>query len=239
MNVDLLAIAAHRDDIEQTCGGTLLKMAEAGYRTGVLDLTAGEMGTRGTAEQRAREAQEAARLLGVSHRENLGLPDARLENNYENRLRLAARIRALRPRAVILPYWQGRHPDHSTAGILGYEACFLAGLRKLETDAAPHRPHKILYSAIYFDVRPTFVVDITEHFERRMEALLAYHSQYDDQQQGSELFPAHAEVRQRVEALARVYGLMAGVKYGEPFVLKEVLLVDDPLAEICRGRPSV
>jgi len=239
MKLDALAIVAHRDDAEQTCGGTLLKLAESGHTTGILDLTAGEMGTRGSADERAREAAEAARILQVGWRENLGLPDARLENTWENRLQVAARIRQLRPQVVFLPYWEGRHPDHCAAGRLGYEACFLAGLKKLPLEGEPHRPRKIIYSTLYADVRPSFVVDVTNQFERRLEALLAYHSQYDDQAEGSGLFPSQADVRARVEALARFYGMMVGVKYGEPFLLKEVLLVSDPLAEICRGRPSI
>ncbi len=239
MTVDALAIAAHRDDVEQTCGGTLLKLAEAGRRTAILDLTAGEMGTRGTAEQRAREAAEAARLLRVCVRENLELPDARIENSYESRLKVAAVIRRLRPALVLLPYWEGRHPDHYAASKLGYEACFLAGLKKLDVAGDAHRPKKIIYSTLYADVRPSFVVDITRQFERRLEALLAYHSQYDDQPEGKELFPSQQDVRERVEAMARFYGMMAGVRYGEPFLLKEVPLVDDPISEICRGRPSI
>jgi bacillithiol biosynthesis deacetylase BshB1 len=243
--VDILAIAAHRDDVEQTCGGTLLKMAERGRRTGILDLTRGEMGTRGTAEDREREAAEAARILKVSWREALDIPDGRVENTYENRLKVARVIRQLRPRVVILPYWQGRHPDHYTASVLGYEACFLAGLklrfpdttglvddlmtRSPDDPMSPHRPFKVLYASLYFDVRPTFVVDITGQFEARFQSLMAYKSQYSDQQAGSGLFPRQAEIRGRVEAMARFYGLLAGVTYAEPFVQKEVGLVDDIL----------
>src|SRR5207248_6035242 len=128
----ILAIAAHRDDVEQTCGGTLLKASQRGQRTGILDLTQGEMGTRGTAEDRAREADDAAKILGVGWRRALDLPDGRVENTWENRLKVASVIRETRPRVVILPYWKGRHPDHYTASILGYEACFLAGLAKLD-----------------------------------------------------------------------------------------------------------
>ncbi|HEY7618037.1 MAG TPA: PIG-L family deacetylase, partial [Terriglobales bacterium] len=131
-NPDILAIAAHRDDVEQTCGGTLLKMAQRGYRTGILDLTQGEMGTRGTAEDRAREAAEAAEILRVGWRHALDIPDGRVENTWENRLKIARVIREQRPRVVILPYWQGRHPDHYTSSVVGYEACFLAGLSKLD-----------------------------------------------------------------------------------------------------------
>jgi len=240
--LDILAIAAHRDDVEQTCGGTLLRMAERGHRTGILDLTQGEMGTRGTAEDRAREAEEAARILRVSWRGALDIPDGRVENTWENRLKVARVIREQRPRVVILPYWQGRHPDHYTASVLGYEACFVAGLAKLALSAGertsedaraytsalpPHRPFKIIYATLYYDIRPTFVVDITEQFEARFQSLMAYKSQFSDQEAGKDLFPAQAEIRTRLEAMARFYGMLAGVTYAEPFLQKEVGLVED------------
>jgi LmbE family N-acetylglucosaminyl deacetylase len=280
--LDILAIAAHRDDVEQTCGGTLLKMAEHGHRTGILDLTQGEMGTRGTAEERAAEAAHAARILKVSWRQALDIPDGRVENTWENRLKIARVIRHERPRVVILPYWKGRHPDHYTTAILGYEACFLAGLSKLDLSAdipsepdslssraqpaaadgvegplppatlseghdfsraekasknkgalapegnlAPHRPFKVIYASLYHDVRPTFVVDITNQFEARLQSILAYKSQFTDQEAGRDNFPAADDIRSRVEAMARFYGALAGVKYAEPFAQKEVGLVDD------------
>jgi N-acetylglucosamine malate deacetylase 1 len=246
--LDILALAAHRDDVEQTCGGALLKMAERGHRTGILDLTQGEMGTRGTAEDRASEAAEAARILKVTWRQALDIPDGRVENTWENRLKVARVIRELRPRVLILPYWEGRHPDHYTASILGYEASFLAGLSKLPiTDhapppsgiksfydygsvgVAPHRPFKIIYASLYRDVRPTFVVDITDQFETRFASLMAYKSQFTDQEAGSGIFPAQAEIRARIESMARFYGMLGGVTYAEPFVHKEVGLVDDLL----------
>lgn len=228
--LDVLAIAAHRDDVEQTCGGTLLKMAQRGHRTGILDLTQGEMGTRGTAGDRAREAQEAARILQASFRQALDIPDGRVENTWENRLKVAKVIREQRPRVLILPYWHGRHPDHYTASTLGYEASFLAGLKKLPLEGEPFRPFKIIYASLYYDVRPSFVVDISEQFETRLQALMAYRSQYADQGAGSNLFPAEKEVRSRLETMAGHYGLLAGVKYAEPFVQKEVGLVEDVTA---------
>ena len=269
MILDILAIAAHRDDVEQTCGGTLLKMAERGYRTGILDLTRGEMGTRGSAEDREREAAEAARILKAAWRGALDIPDGRVENTWENKLKVARVLRELRPRIVILPYWKGRHPDHYTASTLGYEACFLAGLKKavvsrqssvvseigapsiqqsacsgdaiastgedarLSTDInsadtlAPHRPFKIIYATLYYDVRPTFVVDITDQFEARFQSLMAYKTQFSDQEAGKDLFPAQREIRNRVEAKARFYGMLGGVEFAEPFLQKEVGLVDD------------
>ena len=264
MPLDILALAAHRDDVEQTCAGTLLKMSERGYRTGILDLTQGEMGTRGTAEDRAREAAEAARILKVSWRHALDIPDGRVENTWENRLKVVRVLREQRPRVLILPYWEGRHPDHYTASILGYEAAFLSGLAKLNStdcdaclvtavmknvmkkkavshrpsaignpggdSAAPHRPFKIIYASLYRDVRPTFVVDITDQFETRFASLMAYKSQFTDQEAGSGIFPAQKEIRARVESMARFYGMMGGVTYAEPFVQKEVGLVDDVMA---------
>jgi N-acetylglucosamine malate deacetylase 1 len=250
MPLDILALAAHRDDVEQTCGGTLLKMAEWGYRTGILDLTQGEMGTRGSAEDRASEAAEAARILKVSWRQALDLPDGRVENTWENRLKVVRVLREQRPRVLILPYWEGRHPDHYTASVLGYEASFLAGLTKLAVSAqtpvrssqfsvlsepsgdsaAAHRPFKIIYASLYRDVRPSFVVDISDQFETRFASLMAYKSQFTDQEAGSGIFPAQSEIRARVESMARFYGMMGGVTYAEPFVQKEVGLVDDVMA---------
>lgn len=224
---DVLAVAAHRDDVEQTCGGTLLRMAARGLRTAILDLTRGEAGTRGTAEDRAREAAEAAKLLGVSRREALDMPDGAIENTLENRKKIVSVLREVRPRVVILPYWQARHPDHAIVATLGYEACFLSGLAKVEAGAPPHRPFKIVYASLYADARPSFVVDITPFIEQRHKALMAYRSQYANQQAGSALFVPEEEIRERTFAEARHYGLLAGVKYGEPFVQKEVGLVDD------------
>jgi N-acetylglucosamine malate deacetylase 1 len=224
---DVLAIAAHRDDVEQTCGGTLLRMAARGLRTAILDLTRGEAGSRGTAEERGSEAAEAAKLLGVGWRTALDLPDGAVENTLENRIKIARVLRDLRPRVVILPYWQARHPDHAITATLGYEACFLSGLAKIETGTVPYRPFKIVYASLYADVRPSFVVDITPFIEQRHVALMAYQSQYANQTAGGGLFVPQEEIRERTFAEARHYGLLAGVKYGEPFVQKEVGLVDD------------
>ena len=228
--VDVLAIAAHPDDVEQTCGGTLLRMAEAGYTTGIIDLTAGDMGTRGSPDIRVAESAEAAKVLKVSHRENLHFPDARLENTLPARMTLAARLRELRPRTVILPYWEGRHPDHYRTSEIGYEACFLAGLKKMDQHTEPHRPYKIVYSSIYANVTPSFVVDVTAYFERRMESLLKYRSQYGPVEDGATLFPDETEIRERLAAVARFYGNLIGVKYGEPYVVKETMRVDDVVA---------
>jgi len=230
MKLDLLAIAPHPDDVELTCGGTMLKMADAGYRTGILDLTQGETGTRGTPEIRAREAARAAKILRVKLRRNAGLPDSRLRVCDEQKAVIAEIIRELQPRTVILPYWEGRHPDHYAAATLGYEACFLAGLKNYPAAAGePFRPFKIIYAAAYSTVKPTFAVDITRQYERRRRAILAYRSQFTPSKRArhSKIFLPLDELEDRMNFAARHYGRMIGVQYAEGFVVKEVIHIDD------------
>lgn len=164
------------------------------------------------------------------YRGNMHFPDARLENALAGRIAIASEVRRLRPRMVILPYWQARHPDHFRAAELGYEGCFLAGLRKLDAYTKPHRPRKIIYAAQYDSVEPSFIIDITSQFERRMAALLAYQSQYGDQQQASDLFPSQAEGVDRLETVAKFYGQKISTRSGEAFVVKEALTFDDPMS---------
>lgn len=229
MKLDLLAIAAHPDDVELTCGGTLLKMAEKGYKTGILDLTAGEMGTRGTPETRAKEATAAAKILKVSWRGTLGVPDSDVQPSRKHKMRLAKVIRELRPRTVIIPYWEARHPDHYQASTLGYEGCFLAGLKQLPLVGEAYRPFKILYATSFEGMPPTFIVNITKQYDRRRRAILAYGSQFrpakSEKQQ--RVFLAVDQLDARMDLLARHYGQMIGVKYGEPFLQKELMQVAD------------
>ena len=188
------------------------------------------MGTRGSIEIRRKEAAAAARLLGVKHRENLGLPDAHLEMRMEYKLAIAGRIRALRPHTVILPYWEGRHPDHYNAARLGYEGCFLAGLKRLDLQGEAYRPFKILYSTTYDrSVRPSFVVDISSEFARRSRAILAYRSQFQPvgRERKSKVYLPLDRLVQEVHLVARFYGDMVGVEYAEPFLAKEVMQVED------------
>jgi bacillithiol biosynthesis deacetylase BshB1 len=230
MRLDLLAMAAHPDDVELTCGGTLIKMARQGYAVGIMDLTGGEMGTRGSVETRRKEAAAAARVLGVAHRENLGLPDARLEMRLDYKMAIARRIRALRPHTVILPYWEGRHPDHYTAARLGYEGCFLAGLKRLDLEGEAYRPFKVLYATSYDrTVRPTFVVDISREFARRTQAILVYASQFQPKgrERRSKVYLPLDRLVHEVHLVARFYGEMVGVEYAEPYVAKEVMQVED------------
>jgi bacillithiol biosynthesis deacetylase BshB1 len=232
MPVDVLAIAAHRDDVELTCAGTLLRAVDAGHRTGILDLTAGETGTRGSAELRAQEAERAAQVLGVSERRNAGLPDAHLQNTDQMRRVVVEHIRHFAPRVVILPYAVGRHPDHRRASELGRDACFLAGLAKYDAAGAPHRPFKILYALSYREdpVKPTFVVDITPQFERKMAAIRCYASQFDGAKAAGEIFPTGQDLYSLVETQNAHYGSLIRTRYGEPFFTDETMAVDDVTA---------
>ncbi len=229
MPVDILAIAAHRDDVELTCAGTLIKAVDAGYRTGILDLTAGESGTRGSAALRAEEAGRAATILGASERRNAGLPDAHLQNTEETRRMVIEQIRHFAPRVVILPFAVGRHPDHRVASELGRDACFLSGLARYPADGTPHRPHKILYALSYREdpLKPTFVVDISAEFDRKLAAIKCYASQFDGAKAAGEIFPTGQDLYGLVETQNAHYGSLIRRRYGEPFYTHETVLVED------------
>jgi N-acetylglucosamine malate deacetylase 1 len=232
MPVDILAIAAHRDDVELTCAGTLLKAVDAGYRAAILDLTAGETGTRGSADLRADEAKRAAEILGVTERRNAGLPDARLHNSEEARRIVVAEIRQFAPRVVILPFPVGRHPDHRVASELGRDACFLAGLARYDAPGTPHRPHKILYALSYREdpLKPTFVVDISDQFPRKLDAIRCYASQFVGAKAAGEIFPTGQDLYSLVETQNAHYGSLIRSRYGEPFYTDETLAVEDVVA---------
>jgi N-acetylglucosamine malate deacetylase 1 len=228
-DVDILAIAAHRDDVELTCGGSLIRSARQGHTTAIIDLTAGETGTRGSAALRARESDAAAEILGVRDRINLGLPDAALVNTPETRALLATAIRRLRPRIVIAPALQGRHPDHITAGQLVRDACFIAGLAKVAPDTPPHRPRKILHAITFREdhLKPTFVVDISDVFEEKMRAIHCYESQFDGAIQGGEVYPTGESFYDVVRHQCAHYGSLIRTRFGEPFHTSETMRVDD------------
>jgi N-acetylglucosamine malate deacetylase 1 len=227
--VDVLAIAAHRDDVELTCGGTLLKAASQGQRTAIVDLTQGEMGSRGSAELRAAEASHAAEILGVAARVNLGLPDAGITNTPQTRAQLVRIIRQFQPRVVLAPSITGKHPDHRVSAELVTDACFLAGLSKIEPDIPRFRPFKLLHSLTYREdpVKPTFVVDISAEFEKKLLAIRAYASQFDGVTQAGEAFPNGEPLYDIVRHQAAHYGSLIRVRYGEPFYTAETMRVDD------------
>ena len=227
--VDILAIAAHRDDVELTCGGTLIKAAAHGQRTAIVDLTQGEMGSRGSAELRAEEASRAAEILGVTARVNLGLPDAGITNTPETRAALVRLIRRFQPRVVLAPSITGKHPDHRVSAELVTDACFLSGLAKFEPDVPRFRPFKLVHSLTYREdpVKPTFVVDISAEFEQKLLAIRAYASQFDGVMQAGEAFPNGEPLYDIVRHQAAHYGSLIRVKYGEPFYTAETMRVDD------------
>ena len=229
MPVDLLAIAAHRDDVELTCAGTLIRARDDGHTTGILDLTSGETGTRGSAELRGQEAARAAEIMGVSERRNAGLPDAGLQNSEEMRRVVVEQLRHFAPRVVILPFPVGRHPDHRVASELSRDACFLAGLAKYPAGGTPHRPHKILYALAYREdpVKPTFVVDISAQFERKMQAIRCYSSQFDGAKAAGEIFPTGQDLYSLVEVQNAHYGSLIRSRYGEPYFTHETVRIDD------------
>jgi N-acetylglucosamine malate deacetylase 1 len=232
MTVDLLAIAAHRDDVELTCAGTLIKAAKQGRTTAVIDLTAGEMGTKGDATSRAAEADRAARVMQLSVRENLGLPDAGIVNTPETRALVARAIRRFKPRVVIAPARQGRHPDHRVTAELVRDACFISGLAKVAPELPKHRPVKVLHCISYrqdFE-KPTFVVDISDEFEQKLEAIRCFDSQFAGATQAGEVHPTGEPLYDAIRHYAAYYGAMIRTRFGEPFFTTETMRVDDVLS---------
>ena len=229
VTVDILAIAAHRDDVELTCGGTLIKAVGLGRTTAVIDLTAGELGTRGSAELRGEEASRAAAVMGLSARENLELPDGGVTNTPETRAKLAVAIRKFQPAVVIAPSLRGKHPDHTVSAQLIRDACFVAGLRKVEPDVPAHRPRKLIHCQAYREdyLKPTFVVDVTDVFEKKMEAIRCYSSQFDEAIQAGEVSPNGEPLYEIIRHHAAHYGSLIRVGYGEPFFTTETMRVDD------------
>lgn len=233
-SLDVLAFGAHPDDVELTCAGTLIKLARQGYRTGVVALTAGELGTRGDAVLRAREFAEAAGIMQVSEHRILGLPDGDLSATTSQKATVIGVIRELRPGIVLAPYWEDRHPDHANGGRLVAEAGFLAGLKKIETGLDPFRPNRILFYPSRYEFRPSFIVDISQTHEQKLQAVRAYRSQFLESPSGE---PAQDRTNvsrpgflEAVVARARQYGSYIGVEYGEPFLVREPLRLDDPVA---------
>jgi bacillithiol biosynthesis deacetylase BshB1 len=231
-HIDVLAFAPHPDDAELLCGGTLAKLAREGRRTAIVDLTRGEMGTRGSVEIRAAEAAAAAQVLGVAHRENLGLPDSGLENTPETRVMIAKVIRRLRPQVVIAPAPKGRHPDHRIAAQMIRDGCFLSGVRKTDPASEPHRPRKLLHAITYREdhVKPTFVVDISGDFETKLRAIACYASQFEGVIQAGEVYPNGEPLAEIIRHQSAHYGSLVRVRYGEPFWTQETMRVDDVMA---------
>jgi N-acetylglucosamine malate deacetylase 1 len=228
-SVDILAIGAHPDDMELICGGTLVRANMLGRSTGILDLAAGELASRGTPDLRAKEAARAAQVMGVSVRENLGFPDGGIQNTPDTRAKVALVIRRLKPRVVITHSQHGRHPDHPTVAQLVRDACFVAGLKKIAPEFAPYRPLKVIHALSFREdnQKPTFVVDITESLEKKLEAIACYASQFGDAVQAGEVYPNGEPLPDLIRHHAAHYGSLIRCRYGEPFYTTETMRVDD------------
>lgn len=228
--LDLLAVMAHPDDAELLCGGALIKAVSRGARVGVLDLTAGEMGSSGSAEIRAMEAARAAEIIGLTERRCAGLPDSALENDLGSRLVVAGHLRALRPRVVVTHWKVGRHRDHRVASELVRDACFLSGLKKLDAEGAPFRPLKLVYATAFREDAepPDFVVDVSQHLKRKLDALAAYSSQFDGVRSLGEVYPGGERlILEQIRMQMAHYGTYIRVEYGEPFRSDEPFDVAD------------
>lgn len=232
-HIDVLAISAHPDDVELMCAGTLIKLKRLGYKTGVVSLTAAELGTRGTPEIRKQENEKAARIMGLTANKILDIPDGRVQVNEANKMKIISQIRRLRPKIIFTPYWQTRHPDHSNSSHLVREAAFLAGLKKIDTSEPPHRPNKIIYCMEMYDFVPSFIVDVSETFEEKIKAMQAYKSQFhnevEEQPDESATFISTPQFLQTIITNGKYWGHKIGAKYGEPFLVREPMAIDDPV----------
>jgi len=236
MDLDALAFGAHADDVEMTCGATIIKLAALGYKTGVITLTRGETATRGTPEIRAEEFKKSAEIMGLAVHKMLDIPDGRVEVAWENKLKIIAEIRAYKPRIIFAPYWVERHPDHENTSHLVRESAYLSGLKKIDTGQDAFRPLRVVFYQSRFEFRPSFVVDTSGFYGRKMSAIMAYASQFHrPDRAGSgpgseETSISRPEFLDHIEIRDRRYGAQIGAKYGEPFLIREALKVDDPVA---------
>jgi len=231
MKLDAMAFAAHVDDIELSCSGTLIKLARLGYRIGACELTAGELSTRGTPEIRKKEAARAAEIMGLAVRENLGIADGDVANTMENRLKVIEVLRRYRPEFVFANYWHDRHPDHVASSRLVTDACFFSGLRRIDTGQEAYRPRMILYFQFRDEMEPTFLVDISEEFDSKMEAIAAHKSQFHNPESAEpETFISSRYFLDALIKRMEYYGLRIGARYAEPFLVQQYIAIDDPIA---------
>ncbi len=234
MNLDALAFGAHPDDVELTCAGTLIKLNTRGYKTGVINLTRAELSTRGTPELRQKEFDEAAKIMGVAIHKAMDIPDGNIEINWLNKMKVIREIREYRPGIIFIPYWEDRHPDHSNASTLIREAAFLAGLKKIDTGQEPHRPYKVIFHQSRFEFKPTFIVDISDHHEQKLRAIMAYQSQFFHPEMHThgqdQVYISRPAFIEAIINRAKQYGAYIGVAYGEPFLVREAIKLDDPVA---------
>jgi len=233
VKLDALAFGSHADDVELACSGTIIKLGASGYKTGVITLTRGEMATRGSAEIRAQEFAQSAKIMGLASHKMLDMPDGRIEVTWENKIKIIKEIRTYKPRIVFTPYWVSRHPDHEKASHLVREASYLSGLKKLKTDQEPYRPYKVIYYQTRFEFKPSFIVDISDFHAQKMKSILSYKSQLHHQDKeefgDDETLLSRPEFLDRIATRDKQYGAYIGVKYGEPFLVREAIKINDPV----------
>jgi bacillithiol biosynthesis deacetylase BshB1 len=235
MKLDILAIAPHPDDVELHCSGLMLKMVHRGYKTGIVDLTRGEMGTRGTVEERNKEASASAKILQSQVRINLDLPDSQIGCERSHVIEVIKSIRTYQPDTLLIPHDVARHPDHSNASSVASQAAFLAGLDKIDTNQPAFRPKQVIYYFTHYtyrDLNPSFIVDISPYFEKKMDAVKAFKSQFFNPNANSEpaTYISRPEFLSEIDAQNRYYGSLIDVQYGEPYIIREYLAIDDPVA---------
>ncbi len=233
MKLDALAFGAHADDVEIGCSGTIFKLGALGHKTGVISLTKGEMATRGTPEIRSMEFNKSAEILGLSVHKMLDIPDGRIERTWENKTKIIMEIRTHKPRIVFAPYWITRHPDHEQTSRLVLDCTFLSGLKKIDTGQEPFRPNKVIYYQSRFEFKPSFIVDISDFHQQKMKSILAYKSQFHDldkaKNEEEETLISRSDFLDRIETRDKQYGIYIGVKYGEPFLIREALKLNNPV----------
>ncbi len=234
MKLDALAFGAHADDVEIGCSGTIIKLGALGHKTGVISLTKGEMATRGTPEIRSKEFNKAAEIMGLSVHKMLDIPDGHIEKTWENKTKIIKEIRTYKPKIVFAPYWITRHPDHEQTSILVRESAFLSGLKKIDTGQEPFRPNKVIYYQTRFEFKPSFIVDISDFYPQKMKTILAYKSQFFNLDKakdklGEETLISRPDFPGRIETRDKQYGIYIGVKYGEPFLIREALKLNNPV----------
>lgn len=229
--VDILAFGPHPDDVDMGCSGTLLKMQKKGYSVGIIDLSAGEMGTRGSAEIRKKETEKANEILGIKFRKTLNIPDGKIWNNDENRKQIVEEIRKSRPKIVMAAHWVDDHPDHVQGGYLVKDAFYMSGFKNMYPENGFHRPKAIMYYMARREFSPTFIVDITEEFDQKMEAVKAFESQFvNDKFKDDDTPMSNPDFLDMFTARAKFYGRLIDCKYAEPFLTKNPPPVEDPVA---------
>ena len=233
MKLDALAFGAHADDVELACSGTIIKLGASGYKTGVISLTRGEMATRGSAKIRAQEFAQSAKIMGLASHKILDIPDSRIEVTWENKIKIIKEIRTYKPRIVFSPYWISIHPDHEKASHLVREAAYLSGLKKLKTGQEPYKPYRVIYYQTRFEFKPSFIVDISDFQAQKMKSILSYKSQLHHQDKAElgddETLLSRPEFLDRIATRDKQYGTYIGVKYGEPFLVREEIKINDPV----------